>query len=58
MVLSQRVQCTVMLAEQLERERTLNAALERDVVNIEERQEHQRKLNDLNEKRPWVVSSL
>ncbi|XP_067932428.1 structural maintenance of chromosomes protein 5-like isoform X2 [Watersipora subatra] len=39
--------------EQLEREKKLNAALEKEVGNIEERQEFERKKNDLLEKRPW-----
>ena len=42
--------------EELEREKKLNTALERDVVNIEERQEYEHRLKALNEKRPWVVS--
>lgn len=42
--------------ETLERERQLNAALEHDVLNIEEKQEHEKKLDNLKLKRPWVVS--
>ncbi|KAF6036619.1 SMC5 [Bugula neritina] len=42
------------LVDVLERERSLNAALERDVSNIEEREGYEQKLNNLKEKRPWV----
>ena len=50
--------CSYMydVLEELEREKKLNTALERDVVNIEERQEYEHRLKALNEKRPWVVS--
>ena len=45
----------VSAADVLERERSLNAALERDVSNIEEREGYEQKLNNLKEKRPWVT---
>jgi len=48
----------VSAADVLERERSLNAALERDVSNIEEREGYEQKLNNLKEKRPWVVSII
>lgn len=44
------------LQENLDREKQIVAALERDVANLEEKQNYEEKLNHLKTKRPWVVS--
>ena len=48
---------SVLFTEELERERTLNTALERDVANLEERKEYEKTLDQLRMKRPWLVCS-
>lgn len=46
------------LTETLEREKQLNAALLPQKANLEEKKEQEKKLDNLNMKRPWVVRIL
>ena len=44
------------ITQTLEHEQTLNARLEQDVKNYQERAKHIKVIDQLKQKRPWVVS--
>jgi len=44
------------ITQKLEREQVLNARLEQDVKNYQEREKHIKIIDQLKLKRPWVVS--